>query len=108
MERPVISGRVHDLAGRAVADAAERFAQIDKVAQINTEKVLAAFHRHRVSDNCFNGTTGYGYNDKGRDTLDRIYADVMGTPSSLVRAGFRDGRAVRHASLHDLRNRRLS
>jgi len=91
MERLSISDRVIDLAGRAVADAAGRFDEIDRIAQVNTEKVLSAFSRHRVSDSCFAGTTGYGYNDKGRETLDRIYADVMGTRSALVRVGFASG-----------------
>ena len=86
-----ISDKVLLLAERAVADASVRFAEIDGVAQANTEKVLAAFQRHRVSDGCFAGTTGYGYNDKGRETLDKIFADVMGTRSALVRAGFVSG-----------------
>ncbi|MCL2819964.1 MAG: methionine gamma-lyase family protein [Oscillospiraceae bacterium] len=67
------------------------FAEIDEIAQANTEKVLAAFQRHRVSDVCFAGTTGYGYNDKGRETLDLLFADIMGTPAALVRTGFVSG-----------------
>jgi len=64
---------------------------VDEIAQVNTAKVLAAFQRHRVSDSCFAGTTGYGYNDRGRDTLDLIFADIMGTPTALVRTGFVSG-----------------
>ena len=86
-----ISGRVRELSERAVADAAGLFEDIDRVARSNTEKVLFAFRLHRVSENCFSGTTGYGYNDKGRETLDRVFADVMGTHSALVRAGFVNG-----------------
>ena len=86
-----ISDDIKKLSKRAMEDAAERFKEIDEVAQANTEKVLSAFHRHHVSDGCFAGTTGYGYNDKGRDTLDQIYADVMGMPSGLVRTGFVNG-----------------
>jgi len=86
-----ISDRVKVLSERTISDIEGRFKEIDSISQINTEKVLAAFQRHRVSDGCFAGTTGYGYNDKGRDTLDLIYADVMGTKSALVRAGFVNG-----------------
>jgi len=86
-----ISDKVQAFSNRAIEDAAEIFKEIDKVSEINTEKVLSAFHKHRVSDGCFAGTTGYGYNDKGRDTLDLIYADIMGMQSALVRTGFVNG-----------------
>jgi len=74
-----------------MADIAPQFFEIDKVSQCNTEKVLAAFQRHRVSDTCFSGTTGYGYNDKGRETLDLLFADIMGMETALVRTGFVNG-----------------
>ena len=86
-----ISDQIIKLSERVMADAAGRFLEIDRIAQGNTEKVLTAFQRHRVSDACFAGTTGYGYNDKGRDTLDLIFADVMGTDAALVRIGFVSG-----------------
>lgn len=72
-------------------DITAQFRKIDEIAQTNTQKVLAAFQKHRVSDVCFNETTGYGYNDRGRETLDLLFADVMGTNSALVRAGFVNG-----------------
>jgi len=104
LEHFQISEKILKLAERAMDDIALEFKSIDETAQINTEKVLAAFQRHRVSDTCFSGTTGYGYNDKGRDTLDLIIADIMGTPSALVRAGFVSGThaiaAALFASLH--------
>lgn len=75
----------------ALRDTAPRFAQIEQVAFENSEKVLAAFHKHRVSDGCLTGTTGYGYGDKGRDVLDLIYADVFGAEAALVRIGFVNG-----------------
>lgn len=81
---------------RALGQQAEReilpyFARIDETCDRNTEKVLAAFGANRVSDNLFAGTTGYGYDDHGRDTLDRIYADIFGTEAALVRIGFVNG-----------------
>ena len=91
MGRLSISDKVSRLSERATQDAAPYFKKIDEIAQINTEKVLSAFQRHRVSDGCFAGTTGYGYNDKGRDTLDLIFAELMGTPAALVRSGFVNG-----------------
>jgi len=86
-----ISDKIYKLSAQASGDAEKVFRAIDKTSQSNTQKVVEAFQRHRVSDNCFSGTTGYGYNDKGRETLDKVYADVMGTPSALVRAGFVNG-----------------
>jgi cystathionine beta-lyase family protein involved in aluminum resistance len=70
---------------------ASRFAEIDKTAQINTMRVMDAFHDYRVSDPCFAGTTGYGYDDLGRETLDRIFAHIFGASSAIVRIGFVNG-----------------
>ena len=86
-----ISDRIHKLSERAMADAAGRFREIDDIAQTNTEKVLDSFRHHRVSDSHFSGTTGYGYNDNGRETLDKIYASIFGMDSAIVRVGFASG-----------------
>lgn len=86
-----ISERILTLSETAVRDIAPVFARIDSIAEENTRKVMAAFRDNRVSDGCFAGTTGYGYNDKGREVLDRIFADVFGTESALVRIGFVNG-----------------
>lgn len=63
-----------------------RFAQIDQVAEFNQLKVLEAMQENRVSEACLLGSTGYGYNDVGRDTLEQVYASVFGTEDALVRA----------------------
>ena len=91
MNHFVISDNIHKLSERVMHDITPQFQSIDKTAQTNTEKVLSAFQHHRVSDTCFSGTTGYGYNDKGREVLDALFADVMGTQSGLVRTGFVNG-----------------
>ena len=91
MERLTISPEIRDLSEKASADIAGRLAEIDAVALENTEKVLSAFRSHRVSDSLFAGTTGYGYDDGGRDTLDRIYADIFRTEAALVRIDFANG-----------------
>nr|WP_038704211.1 methionine gamma-lyase family protein [Planococcus sp. PAMC 21323] len=57
----------------------------DEIAFLNQEKVLTAFHNQRVSDHHFNPSTGYGYDDEGRDTLERVYADVFKAEAALVR-----------------------
>ncbi len=62
-----------------------RFEEIDRVAEFNQLKVLKAMQDNQVSEACFMGTTGYGYNDLGRDTLERVYAHVFGTQDALVR-----------------------
>lgn len=63
----------------------ERFSVIDETAEYNQLKVLRAMQEHQVSEACLLGTTGYGYNDLGRDTLEEVYASVFHTESALVR-----------------------
>lgn len=86
-----ISQKVKDLGEQAQAGLQAQFGRIDAVAEHNTQKVLAAFQKHRVSDADFCGTTGYGYDDTGRDKLDAIYADVFGSEDAVVRLGFVNG-----------------
>ena len=69
----------------------EEFARIDAVAEENAARVLAAFQEHRVAEGYFAGTTGYGYDDLGRDKLDEIYATLFGTEAALVRLQFVNG-----------------
>jgi len=86
-----ISPETKALSEQAEAKALHVFSEIDRISQKNTEKVLSAFHKHRVSDTYFAGTTGYGYGDKGRDTLDLIYAEIFKAEKALVRIGFVNG-----------------
>ncbi len=80
-----ISPQVYEYGERALKGLAERFAAIDKIAEHNQAKVLAAMQKNRVSAACFAATTGYGYDDVGRDNLERVYADVFHTEAALVR-----------------------
>ena len=73
-----IKPTVYEMAKQAEERLGARFREIDAVAEHNTRKVMEAFQNHRVSEACFAGTTGYGYDDLGRETLDKIYADVFG------------------------------
>ena len=65
--------------------AAGAFARMEAVTEQNQRKVLGAFIQNRVSESHFAPTTGYGYGDRGRDVLDRVFADAMGAPDALVR-----------------------
>ena len=91
MNKLQISEEIRALGQQAEREIMPYFARIEEICDCNTEKVLAAFAKNRVSDNLFAGTTGYGYDDHGRDTLDRIYADIFGTEAALVRIGFVNG-----------------
>lgn len=80
-----ISEKTRALASRAEEDLREQFAGVDKIAQANAEKVLDAFQTYRVAESDFAGTTGYGYDDMGRDKLEKIYARIFRTEDALVR-----------------------
>ena len=82
---------VRDLAAKCEIRLAPRFAEIDEVSMKCTERVMEAFQEFKVSDSCFAGTTGYGYDDLGRETLDKVWARVFGAESALVRIGFVNG-----------------
>ncbi len=81
-----LSQRIYDIERDAHTDLLSINACIDEIALVNTEKVLDAFRRHRVAANFFDGTSGYGYDDRGRDELDLIWAEVFGTEAALVRS----------------------
>lgn len=85
------SEKVLSLSAQAQRDIIPMFDQIDAIAEFNTRKVLAAFQKHQVAESYFAGTTGYGYDDLGRDKLDEIYADIFGTEDALVRIQFVNG-----------------
>ena len=80
-----ISPAVYAYGERTLEKLKDRFAAIDQVAEHNQAKVLWAMQKNRVSAACFAATTGYGYDDFGRDNLERVYADVFHTEAALVR-----------------------
>lgn len=86
-----IRPEVYEMAQRAQVRISPRFAQIDALAEENTRRVMEAFQDNKVSEACFAGTTGYGYDDLGRETLDKIYAQIFGAEAALVRIGFVNG-----------------
>lgn len=86
-----LNRRVLDLGDQAEGQLREQFDRIDAIAKENTARVLSAFQKHRVAEAYFSGTTGYGYDDLGRDKLDEIYAELFGTEAALVRLQFVNG-----------------
>ncbi|HIV21856.1 MAG TPA: methionine gamma-lyase family protein [Candidatus Scatomorpha stercorigallinarum] len=91
MKLSEIPENVERLAAECERGLAGRFEEIDAVARENTRRVLEAFQEQRVSEPCFAGTTGYGYDDLGRETLDKVWARVFGAESALVRVNFVNG-----------------
>ena len=86
-----ISNHIKQLGVQARQELSEQFARIDSIAEENSQRVLEAFQDHRVAEAYFSGTTGYGYDDQGRDKLDEIYAQIFGTEAALVRIQFVNG-----------------
>ena len=86
-----ISDKTLKLVSEADESIKEQFKHIENICEINQLRVMKAFADNRVSDSHFVATTGYGYDDLGRDTLDRVYADIMGAEDALVRHNFISG-----------------
>ena len=80
-----ITDDVYTFGAEILEGLKERFTQIDETAEYNQLKVLKALQKNQVSEACLLGTTGYGYNDLGRDTLEAVYADIFHTEDALVR-----------------------
>ena len=86
-----ISDKTLKLVSEAEESIKEQFKHIENICEINQLRVMKAFADNRVSDSHFVATTGYGYDDLGRDTLDRVYADIMGAEDALVRHNYISG-----------------
>ncbi len=80
-----ISPQVSDLARKCEKELIDIFQKIDEFSELNSAKVLKAFQDNEVTEVCFNGTSGYGYNDVGRDTIERIFAHIFKAEDALVR-----------------------
>lgn len=86
-----IKQEIVDLANEVEQEIKEEFNKIDKIEEENTLKVLMACQKYNLSDMHFGTTTGYGYGDVGRDTIEKIFAEVLGTEDALVRNQFISG-----------------
>ena len=80
-----ISDEVYEYTSGILDGLKERFEKIDMMAEINQMKVLKAMQKNKVDTSCMLGTTGYGYDDYGRDTLEKVYADIFHAEDALVR-----------------------
>ena len=85
LEAMEISPAVARFCQEQEASVRAKFDEIDRISEYNQWKVLDAFHKERVSDQHFETTSGYGYTDLGRDTLERVFARVFHTEDALVR-----------------------
>lgn len=86
-----ISDDVLNLSKRTEEEVKDIFSKIDEVCEYNSLKVLNAFRKHNVSEIHFNSTTGYGYNDIGREVIEKVFASVLGAEDALVRGQFISG-----------------
>ena len=86
-----ISEKIEKASDKALLLCKEQFEYIDEITEFNQLKVQKAFIEYGVSESHFSGTTGYGYNDRGRDTLDKVWAKVFGAEDALVRHNFTCG-----------------
>ncbi len=90
-EKLGISKKVIDIVKNAEETLKEEFKKIDEVCDENSLKVLAAFNNNNISEAHFNSTTGYGYDDLGRDAIEKVFAEVLGAEDALVRSQFISG-----------------
>lgn len=86
-----ITEEIVELIETSEEECLEEFKKIDDICMENSLKVLASFHRNKISESHFNSTTGYGYNDIGRDAIEMVFRDVLGAEDALVRNQFVSG-----------------
>ena len=86
-----ISDKAKELVLKAEGSLIEEFKKVDDMCDINSLKVLSAFNKNNISEAHFGSTTGYGYDDLGRDAIERVFADVLGAEDALVRSQFISG-----------------
>ena len=86
-----ISEEVVKLIEDAEKDCQEEFSKIDRNGYFNSLKVLSSFHKNEIGESHFNATTGYGYNDLGREGIEKVFSDILGAESALVRSQFISG-----------------
>lgn len=86
-----ISTEVVNLVNSCEKECLSEFLKIDEICTYNSLKVLTSFHKNEITESCFNSTTGYGYNDLGREKIEAIFKDVLGAEDALVRSQFISG-----------------
>lgn len=91
MENLELKNKVRKIVNEAEAELTEQFRLVDKVCEFNSEKVLEAFQKNRVTEADFGSTTGYGYDDIGREKIERVFSDVLHAEDCIVRGQFISG-----------------
>ena len=86
-----IDNELIELSKQVEEEIKEEIKKVDRDCMYNSMKVLNAFHSHKISDVHFGSTTGYGYGDIGRDTIENVFAEVLGAEDALVRSQFISG-----------------
>lgn len=99
MDKYSLNEEVIDLYNRSMGDIKDQFKKIDEIREFNQLKVLNAMQEEKISDSHFTNSTGYGYDDIGRDSLDRVYARIFNAESALVRPHFVNGTHALTAAL---------
>ena len=95
-----VSDKILSLMREAESECAPYIKRVEEISQYNALKVLNSFEKHKVSEQHLGITTGYGYDDVGRDTLDEIYADVFGAEDAIVRHSIANGTTAIAACLY--------
>ncbi|MDO4381156.1 MAG: methionine gamma-lyase family protein [Clostridia bacterium] len=83
--------KIYEYSETAMKNVESEFQRIDKITEFNQQKMLKAFIDNNVSESMFSGTTGYGYSDRGRETLDKVLAEAMGAEDAIIRHNFTCG-----------------
>ncbi|MBR5370116.1 MAG: methionine gamma-lyase family protein [Bacilli bacterium] len=86
-----IDEKTIELINSCEEECKEEFTKIDTLSELNSLKVLNAFHKNEITESCFNETTGYGYNDLGRDKIEKVFRDIFKSEDALVRSQFISG-----------------
>ena len=87
----MLKENIIELSKKVEKEIKPQFEQIEKICEKNSLKVLKAFQDNRISEVHFGSTTGYGYDDIGRDTIEKVFAQVLGAEDALVRSQFISG-----------------
>lgn len=86
-----INPKIKELSEKALSDAQSKFNEIEEISEYNQQKVLSAFIKNNVSESMFAASTGYGYSDRGRETIDSVFADIVNAEDAIVRHNFTCG-----------------
>ena len=87
----MMDNKVIDLFNKCEKELTEEFKKVNDLCYLNSTKVLNAFRNNNISEVHFNSSTGYGYNDVGREAIEKVFSEVLGGEDSLVRSQFISG-----------------